>query len=633
MSFESLKIYTGGDVNREKIINKLLKFNYRRFSEVNQEGDFSVRGGIIDIYPTTFENPVRIELSGDKIASIRSFDLISGEVISEHKVAIILPRRVVSILTRRKKPPLELSDEVPLSNFIDLEIGDYVVHINFGIGRYCGIEKLRSNGTQHSYAVIEYMGGDKLYVPLNNMHMIQRYIGFEGRPPKLYKLGTKLWARTKQRTKKDISSVARDLLRLQAARSTLKGFNFSPDTDWQKELERSFIYKETVDQERSTQEIKRDMESPRPMDRLICGDVGYGKTEVALRAAFKAIMDNKQVAMLVPTTILAEQHYCTFSSRLKDYPVNIEMLSRFKTPKEQQLILEALAEGRVDILIGTHRLLSSDVKFKELGLVIIDEEQRFGVKDKEKLKELRLLVDVLTLTATPIPRTLYMSLMGAKDISIVNTPPPERLPIETEVHPYDKELIRKAILKEKRREGQSFFVHNQVQTIQKVYERLLRLLPEVCICIGHGQMKERDLERVMLKFIRNEVDVLLCTTIIESGIDIPNANTIIINRADRFGLAELYQLRGRVGRFNRRAYAYFLIPKDFPLTGESARRLKAIEKFCDLGSGFKIAFEDLQIRGAGNLLGTEQHGYITAVGFDLYCRLLREAIEELRIRK
>lgn len=633
MSFESLKIYTGEDANREEIINKLLKFNYRRFSEVNQEGDFSVRGGIIDIYPTTFENPLRIELSGDKIASIRSFDLVSGEVISEHKVVIILPRRVVSILTRRKKPPLDLSDKVPLSNFIDLEIGDYVVHINFGIGRYCGIEKLRSNGTQRSYAVIEYMGGDKLYVPLNNMHMIQRYIGFEGRPPKLYKLGTKLWARTKQRTKKGISSVARDLLRLQAARSTLKGFSFSPDTDWQKELERSFIYEETVDQKRSTEEIKRDMESPRPMDRLICGDVGYGKTEVALRAAFKAIMDNKQVAMLVPTTILAEQHYCTFSSRLKDYPVDIEMLSRFKTPKEQQLILEALAEGRVDILIGTHRLLSSDVKFKELGLVIIDEEQRFGVKDKERLKELRLLVDVLNLTATPIPRTLYMSLMGAKDISIVNTPPPERLPIETEVHPYDKELIRKAILKEKRRAGQSFFVHNQVQTIQRMYERLSRLLPEACICIGHGQMKECELEKVMLRFIRNEVDVLLCTTIIESGIDIPNANTIIINRADRFGLAELYQLRGRVGRFNRRAYAYLLIPQNLSLSGESTRRLKAIEKFCDLGSGFKIAFEDLQIRGAGNLLGTEQHGYITAVGFDLYCRLLRDVIEELRIKK
>jgi transcription-repair coupling factor (superfamily II helicase) len=414
-------------------------------------------------------------------------------------------------------------------------------------------------------------------------------------------------------------------------RLSVPGFTYSPDTDWQKQFESTFPYIETPGQIKATQEVKADMESPKPMDRLLCGDVGYGKTEVAMRASFKALMDNKQVAYLVPTTILAEQHYQNFSQRLRDFPINIQMLSRFKTKTQQKEIVGGIAEGSVDIVIGTHRLLSDDVKFKDLGLVIRDEEQRFGVKAKEKLKALRLTCDVLTLTATPIPRTLYMSLMAAKDLSVINTPPQNRLPIKTIVIEYDEDLIRQAILRELDRKGQVYFVHNRIQDIEKVKEKITKLLPpDIKIAVGHGQMPANVLEKVMLDFLKAQIDVLVCTMIIESGIDIPNVNTIIINNAHHFGLSDLHQLRGRVGRFDKPAYAYCMVPKKEMLDTDAKRRLQAIQEYSELGAGFKIAMEDLEIRGAGNLLGVEQHGFIASVGFDLYCRLLREAVGSLK---
>ncbi|MDD5618813.1 MAG: helicase-related protein, partial [Candidatus Omnitrophica bacterium] len=422
-----------------------------------------------------------------------------------------------------------------------------------------------------------------------------------------------------------------DLLEMQAKRQTLTGFRFSKDVDWQKDFENTFEFTETEDQERAMKEVKSDMESSRPMDRLLCGDVGYGKTEVAMRACFKAAMDNKQVAFLVPTTILAEQHYQNFMRRLKDFPVNVAMLSRFKTKAEQKKIIEDLGKGKVDIIIGTHRLLSDDIVFKNLGLIIIDEEQKFGVRAKEKLKKIRLLVDVLTLTATPIPRTLYMSLMGAKDISVINTPPQNRIPIETHVEEFNKDLIKSALEKEISRKGQVYFIHNRVEDIEEVKDLVKGLSPtESRINFAHGQMPAKILENIMLSFLKGDIDILVSTNIIESGIDVPNANTMIVNNADNFGLSDLHQLRGRVGRFNRKAYAYFLMPKNKSVNQDARKRLEAIEKYSDLGSGFKIAMEDLEIRGAGNLLGVEQHGYIMAIGFDLYCRLIRQVIMQLK---
>jgi transcription-repair coupling factor (superfamily II helicase) len=467
-------------------------------------------------------------------------------------------------------------------------------------------------------------------VPFSDLDKIQKYLGFEKRLPRLHKLGSKLWKAAKERAKKGVYKIAVELLELQAKRAALKGHAFGSDTEWQAGLEKSFPYKDTPDQAKAASEVKRDMESEKPMDRLLCGDVGYGKTEVAIRAAFKASCGNKQVAILVPTTILAEQHYNTFRSRMKDFPIRVEMLSRFRTEAEQTEIIKGLADGSVDIIIGTHRLLSGDMVFKDLGLLIIDEEQRFGVKHKEHLKKMRFSVDILTLTATPIPRTLYLALMGGRDISVINTPPSQRLPIETRVIHYDENVIRDAILREKRRGGQIFFVHNRIAGITKIAERIASLVPEASVVVAHGRMPEKYLEDTMVKFIDGKIDCLVSTTIIESGIDIPNANTIIINRADAFGLSELYQLRGRVGRFTRAAYAYLLVPKDMVLSSESERRLSAIRKFQELGSGFKLAMEDLQIRGAGNLLGTEQHGYINSVGFDMYCRLLKSAIDSFK---
>ena len=627
--FKSLKIYKGQALNGEEFFNHLIEYGYRRVPKVEEEGDFAVRGEVIEIYPVTFIEPVRLELCGESIERIKSYELSTGKGFEEHNVLIVLP--IAGISPRRiKRKPLKVSEEMPIEVFVDIEPGDYVVHVDHGIGVYRGIEKLKKDRKFYDHFVIEYDEDSRLYVPSEDLHLMQKYIAFDKKPPRLHRLGGKRWQNTKESAAKGAGDFARVLLQLEAARRARDGFAFSRDAEWQKQVEDSFPYEETHDQLRATDEVKADMESPKSMDRLLCGDVGYGKTEVALRAAFKAVMDNKQVAILVPTTILAEQHFITFSERLKEMPVNIAMLSRFKTEREQRVIVEDTKNNRVDMLIGTHRLLSPDISFKDLGLVIVDEEQRFGVEHKERLKHLRELVDVLTLTATPIPRTLYMALMGAKSISIINTPPQDRLPIETHVIEYDERVVKDAIHYELKRKGQIYFVHNRVKGIEKVAERIRTLARGAKVEIGHGQMKERDLEEVMSRFMKGRIDCLVSTTIIQSGIDIPNANTILINRADRFGLADLYQLRGRVGRYKRKAFAYFIIPKKRVLTSEVQKRLHTIRKIKELGAGFKVAMEDLQIRGAGNILGKEQHGYITAIGFDLYCRLLRSAIETRR---
>ena len=627
--FKSIKIYKEQTLVLDDFFYQLLDYGYRRVPKVEEEGDFASRGEVIEVFPLTFIEPVRLELEGQIIDHIRSYELLTGKSFEEHDALIVLP--IEGIRPRKiKKKPVTISGRIPIEVFVDISPGDYVVHVDHGIGIYRGIKKLKKDRRFEDFFVIEYDEESKLYVPSGDLHLIQKYVAFERKPPRLYKLGGKRWKRTKDAAAKAVSEFAKALLKLEATRRLRTGFSFSEDSDWQRNLEKTFPYEETPDQLRSTEEVKKDMESPKSMDRLLCGDVGYGKTEVALRAAFKAVMDNKQVAILVPTTILAEQHFTTFSQRLENFPVNIAMLSRFRTDKEQHVIVEETKNGKVDIIIGTHRLLSQDIEFKDLGLVIIDEEQRFGVEHKEKLKHLRELVDVLTLTATPIPRTLYMALMGAKDISIINTPPQNRLPIETEVIEYDEHIIKNVIRRELKRKGQIYFVHNRVKGIGKVARKLGELINEAKIEIGHGQMKEKELENVMLRFMCGEVDCLVSTTIIQSGIDIPNANTIVINRADKFGLADLYQLRGRVGRYKRKAFAYFIIPKRVILASNVQKRLHTIRKIRELGGGFKIAMEDLQIRGAGNILGKQQHGFISSIGFDLYCRLLRSSVEVYR---
>ena len=520
--------------------------------------------------------------------------------------------------------------ETPESLYADLLVGDYVVHVDHGIGRFAGLTQRQLEGHEREYLAVEYDNADTLFVPVHQADRLTRYVGADGGKPSLDHLGGQAWGETKARVKEAVQQVAEDLLDLYARRQVVEGYAFAPDSQWQKELEDSFPYVETDDQKTAIADIKRDMERARPMDRLLCGDVGYGKTEVALRAAFKAVMSGRQAAVLVPTTVLAQQHFETFSQRLAAYPVKVEMLSRFRTPREQTEILFKLALGEIDIIIGTHRLISADVEFKDLGLVIIDEEQRFGVTHKEHLKKLRTEVDVLTLTATPIPRTLYMALTGVRDISNLNTPPEERLPIVTHVGPYSPRLVRQSILRELERGGQIFFVHNRVNTIEAMRAHLNKLVPEARVDIGHGQMAEGQLASVMHRFNMGEIDILLCTTIIESGLDIPNANTLIVDRADTFGLAQLYQLRGRVGRGAMRAYAYFFRHNKMAPTQDGQQRLEVIAEITQLGAGYSIAMRDLEIRGAGDLLGTRQHGYIESVGFHLYTRMLSDAVRRLR---
>jgi transcription-repair coupling factor (superfamily II helicase) len=559
-----------------------------------------------------------------------------AEVFGRYKVQ--RPRRM-------KSPHAAATRSVFDISFTDFDPGDYVVHLQQGIGRFVGLESLPApGGTKHGDGpvpeqeclVIEYARRDpeqpppKLYVPVTEAHLVSKYVGAGRAKPPLSTLGGNRWNKTKAQAAAAVRDLAADLLSLQAARDSQPGQALPPDTPWQREFESAFVYEETPDQVTAIEATRQDLEAARPMDRLICGDVGFGKTEVAIRAAFKAVMGGRQVAVLVPTTVLAQQHYNTFRERMADYPVRVELLSRFRSKHQQDQVIASLAGGGTDIVVGTHRLLSSDIAFKDLGLVVIDEEQRFGVAHKERLKQIRQQVDVLTLSATPIPRTLYLALTGARDMSTIETPPQDRLPVETIVAPFDEGIIREAIEREINRGGQVFFLHNRILDIEAVALKLKALLPNARIGIGHGQMKADDLEEVMTRFINGETDVLLSTTIIESGIDIPNANTIIIDRADRFGLSDLYQLRGRVGRYKHQAFAYLLIPRHAGLLADARKRISAIRQFSAPGSGFKIAMRDLEIRGAGNLLGKEQSGHITAVGFELYCQLLKESVHLLK---
>jgi transcription-repair coupling factor (superfamily II helicase) len=521
-------------------------------------------------------------------------------------------------------------EALSIKELYNLTPGDYVTHIDHGVGRFDGLQVIENNGKKQEAIRLIYKNGDILYVNIHSLHRITKYVGKDGTPPQLHRLGSGAWNRLKNKTKSKVKDIARDLIKLYAKRKAVQGFAFSPDSYLQTELEASFIYEDTPDQVKATLAVKQDMEQPHPMDRLVCGDVGFGKTEIAIRAAFKAVADSKQVAVLVPTTILALQHFKTFSERLKDFPVTIDYINRFKSARQQKETLQRLKEGRIDILIGTHRLLSKDVAFKDLGLFIVDEEQKFGVAAKEKIRQMRVHVDTLTLTATPIPRTLQFSLMGARDLSIINTPPPNRYPVQTELHSFNPHTIREAITYEMARGGQVFFLHNRVQNIMQVYDMLKKFVPEARVAVAHGQMDGRKLEKIMLDFVEGLYDVLLATTIIESGLDIPNANTIIINNAQHYGLSDLHQLRGRVGRSNKKAFCYLLTPPLASLPQDARKRLKAITDYADLGSGFNIAMRDLDIRGAGNILGAEQSGFISEIGIEMYQRILDEALTELK---
>lgn len=556
---------------------------------------------------------------------------IKGFEYPELKVCLISDREVFGEAKRKTKKKSSNKKGVgKLKSFSELNLGDYVVHVNHGIGVYKGIKQIEVQGRIKDYLDISYDKEDKLYVPVEQLDMVQKYIGSEGKSPRVSKLGGTEWTKAKNKVRASIDEIAQDLVKLYAERSKLKGYKYSKDTVWQKQFEEEFEYEETPDQLTSLQEIKKDMESGKPMDRLLCGDVGYGKTEVAVRAAFKAIMDGKQVAFLVPTTILADQHFKNMVKRFSDFPINIDMVSRFRSAAEQKATLTALKQGNVDLLIGTHRLISKDVEFKDLGLLVVDEEQRFGVTHKEKMKNMKKNLDVLTLSATPIPRTLHMSLTGVRDISVIETPPQERYPIQTYVVEYNEQLIRDAVLREVNRKGQVYFVYNRVEDIKNMAGYLQKLLPEVKMAVAHGQMTERELEKVMIGFMSGEIDMIICTTIIETGMDIKNVNTMIVYDSDKMGLSQLYQLRGRVGRTNRIAYSYFTYKKDKILTEVAEKRLKALKEFTALGSGFKIAMRDLEIRGAGNMMGSSQHGHMAAIGYDLYCRMLEDTISLIK---
>ena len=552
----------------------------------------------------------------------------AGFALPEAKIVVIQENEIFGRKRRLPRAAASVKSEA-IDSFVDLSAGDYVVHVNYGIGRYHGLQRMRVLGNERDYIDLEFGGEEHVYLPIEQVNLIQRYVGKEGRAPKLDRIGGKAWDARKAKVRKSVEELAERLVRLYARRKQAQGTAFETDTDWQAQFEAGFPFQETDDQIRCIEEVKADMEAPSPMDRLVCGDVGFGKTEVALRAAFKAVMGGRQVAVLTPTTILAEQHFETFGERFGAFPARVEMLSRFRSKQEQRAVVEAVAAGAVDVVVGTHRLIQKDVKFKNLGLLVIDEEQRFGVKHKERLKELKTNIDCLTLTATPIPRTLHMSLTRIRDMSIITTPPQNRLPIETFIQEFDEELVADAVRKELARRGQVFYLHNRVRSIREVRGFLTRLLPEASIDFAHGQMDERELEEVMHRFVGGEFEVLVATSIIENGLDIPNVNTIVIDRADMFGIAQLYQLRGRVGRSDKPAYAYLFYPKERALSELAMKRLRIISDFTDLGAGFKVAMKDLEVRGAGNLLGGEQSGDILAVGYDMYVRLLDQAIAAL----
>jgi transcription-repair coupling factor (superfamily II helicase) len=573
-------------------------------------------------------NESELEIAGRVTTCIGNLAL-GFRIVPEHLV-VLSDHELFGRADIRHKPRKRKVESRAIDSFLDLNVGDYVVHLSHGIARFKGLELLEKEGYREEHLSLEFREKVQMYVPVSLVHLVQKYIGGGKHAPPLSKLGTKSWANKKEKAAQAVRDMASDMLRLQAMRSAQPGISYPPDSHWQKEFEASFPYTETVDQLHAINDVRLDMERPQPMDRLICGDVGYGKTEVAIRAAFKAIDSGRQVAVLVPTTVLAEQHTRTFSERMADYPITIEGLSRFKSKAEQRVILEGMASGSVDLVIGTHRLIQKDIKFKDLGLLIIDEEQRFGVEAKEMLKRLRLQIDVLTLSATPVPRTLHMSLLGIRDISNLTTAPRDRVPIETRITRFDPELIRHAMVRELNRNGQVYFVHNRVNDLRTYADRIQQIVPEASIGIGHGQMKESDLETAMLDFVSGKKDIFVCTTIIESGLDIPNANTIFIHDAGNYGLSDLHQLRGRVGRSHHRAYCYLLLRDGQILTSIAAKRLKAIEEYSELGAGFKIAMRDLEIRGAGNILGTEQSGHIAAVGYELYCQLLENACKKLK---
>ncbi len=614
------------EAKRERFFGQLREWREAGWSVhifCNNEGEVE---RLHDLIPAVELDPLQFAIGS----------LSRGFVFPAAKVAVLSDSELFGRYrhTRARRIALhrarEQSTRGPI-DFSELTDGDLVVHLEHGIGRFEGMRSIpQADGRTEEVLVVEFANDSRIYIPLEQSYLVSRYVGIGRRNPPLSELGDAKWAKAKKSAEKAVFDYAAKLLQLHAERETAQGFAFPPDNKWQREFEGSFLYKETPDQLVAIAASKADMESERPMDRLICGDVGFGKTEVAIRAAFKAVMGGKQVAMLVPTTVLAQQHYHNFRERMSDYPVTVDTLSRFRSHAEQRKTVEGLRDGTVDIVIGTHRLISKDIHFKNLGLVVIDEEQRFGVLHKEKFKELFRLVDLLTLSATPIPRTLYMSLMGAKDMSTLETPPPNRIPVETMICGYDERIIRDAIKRELAREGQVYFLHNRVHDIERVRDRVQALVPKARISIGHGQMDEHELEEVMQDFIDGKADVLIATTIIESGIDIPNANTIIIDRADRFGLADLYQLRGRVGRAQTKAYAYLMLPREMMTVGEARKRINAIKQYSSLGAGFKIAMRDLEIRGAGNILGTQQSGHIINVGFDLYCSLLKQAVSKLK---
>ena len=623
----------------------------QRFAEVWREMGFGREG----FHPVPDTTDMKDGDTLERVPATHLGTLSRGFIFEEAKLVVVTDAEIfgrykIQRPRRLKSPHAATSRSMLDIDFTEFEEGDYVVHVQHGIGRFLGLQifdqgagrkptERSKRTTGQECLAIEYASNDpaqpapKLYVPVSEAHLVSKYVGAGKARPALNALGGGRWAKTKAQAENAVRDLAAEMLRIQAARESQAGHSFAQDNTWQREFEGSFVYEETPDQMRAIIEAKQDMELPKPMDRLICGDVGYGKTEVAIRAAFKAVMGGKQVAVLVPTTVLAQQHFNTFRERMADYPVRVELLSRFRSAREQKRVIGQLAQGGVDIVIGTHRLVQNDIVFKDLGLVIIDEEQRFGVMHKEKFKMLRQLVDVLTLSATPIPRTLYLALTGARDMSTIETPPQDRLPVETIVTQYDERTIRDAIQRELNRQGQVFYLHNRVFDIESVALKLKALVPHARIAVGHGQMHADDLEKVMTRFVNGEADVLLSTTIIESGIDIPNANTIIIDRADRFGLSDLYQLRGRVGRYKHQAYAYLLLPRHAGLLTDARKRISAIKQYSSLGSGFKIAMRDLEIRGAGNLLGSQQSGHITAVGFDLYCQLLKQSVSSLKGQK
>ncbi|WP_428910336.1 transcription-repair coupling factor [Niallia sp. Krafla_26] len=600
-------VFLGADKDRVERLERIL-------------ADYEIEADVVDAQSDLVTGKVQI-MEGN---------LLTGFELPIQKVAVVTEEELFTKRVKRTNRKQKLSNAERIKNYSELKVGDYVVHVNHGIGKYLGIETLVINGVHKDYLHLRYQGSDKLYVPVEQIELVQKYVAAEGKEPKIYKLGGNEWKKVKKKVQSSVEDIADDLIKLYAERESSKGYAFSPDGDLQREFEASFQYQETEDQLRSIQEIKKDMEKERPMDRLLCGDVGYGKTEVAIRAAFKAIADGKQVAILVPTTILAQQHYQTMMERFQDYPVKVGLLSRFRTRKQQTETIKGLKNGTIDVVVGTHRLLSKDIIYRDLGLLIIDEEQRFGVTHKEKIKKLKTNVDVLTLTATPIPRTLHMSMLGVRDLSVIETPPENRFPIQTYVMEYNGTLVREAIERELARDGQVYFLYNRVEDIERKAEEISMLVPDARVTVAHGQMTENELESVMLSFLEGEFDVLVSTTIIETGVDIPNVNTLIVNDADKMGLSQLYQLRGRVGRSNRVAYAYFTYRKDKVLTEVAEKRLQAMKEFTELGSGFKIAMRDLSIRGAGNLLGAQQHGFIDSVGFDLYSQMLKEAIEERR---